>query len=197
MGKIKYSDKIQEFIQKTPALRARDVEIIIKNKRYAHIFLHNLRKKGGIKRITKGWYSMSDDPVVSVFCFKPSYIGLQDALSIHNLWEQETNTVIVTTRKVRVGARKIMDNNVILHRIAGKYFFGFDYMKYDNFFIPVSDVEKTLIDLVYFNEIPDKKVLQEIRKKMDGTRLKKYLSRYPPKFKGKIAKLVDLKWKGS
>lgn len=56
-------------------------------------------------------------------------MGLQDALSIHNLWEQETIPIIIITRKIRQGIRKVLDLNVLIRRIDKKYFFGFDYIK--------------------------------------------------------------------
>jgi len=191
MGKIIHLNKIREFLKRTPVFRVRDVEIIVKNKNYSHLILHNLVKKGEIKRITKGWYSLQEDPIVSVFCFKPAYIGLQEALSLRELWEQETNVVIVTTRKVRTGTRRILDSNVILHRMDKKYFFGFEYLKYENFFIPVSDIEKTLIDLVYFNEIPGKDVLKEIKRRINKKKLKEYLTWFSSKFRKKVLKLVS------
>ena len=108
MGKIIYSNKIREFIKSVPVFRVRDVEIIVGNRNYAHLILYKLEKKGEIKRITKGWYSIYEDPVFSVFCFKPSYIRLHEALSLHNLWEQETNVIIITARKIRNGIRKFL-----------------------------------------------------------------------------------------
>jgi len=190
MGKIIHLNKLKEFMKKTPVFRIKDVEIITNNKKYAYLLIHNLVKRGEIKKITKGWYSLHDDPSVTVFCFKPSYIGLQEALSFHGLSEQETNTVIVTTRKVRTGVRELLNSNVILHKIDQKYFFGFDYVKYNDFFIPVSDVEKTIIDLVYFNEIPDKKIIERIRKNIDKEKLEKYLRKYPSKFRNKVKRLL-------
>ena len=59
---------------------------------------------------------------------------MQDALSIHDLWEQETVPVILTTRKVRPGIRQVMDNNIFIKRISKKYFFGFEYIKYGDFY---------------------------------------------------------------
>ena len=190
MGKIIHITKLKEFIRNTPAFRAKDVEVLIRNKNYAHLILHKLVKRGEIKRVVKGWYSLYEDPVVAVFCFKPCYLGLQEALSLHNLWEQETNVVIITTRKVRRGVRKIFDNNVVLHKIDKKYFFGFDFMEYENFFIPVSDIEKTLIDLVYFNEVPSEEVLKEIKKKLDLQKLKNYLKVFNHKFKKRVMDLI-------
>ncbi|MEM5811916.1 MAG: hypothetical protein QXG91_04235 [Candidatus Aenigmatarchaeota archaeon] len=190
MGKIIHLDKIREFIEKTPVFRAVDIELLTGNKEYAHLILHKLEKRGEIKRILKGWYSTFSDPTISVFCFKPAYIGLQEALSLHALWEQETSTVIVTIRKVRIGIRNIFGTNVVLHRINKKYFFGFDFMKYENFFIPVSDVEKTLIDLVYFKELPPKYVLTKMSKELNKRKLKEYLKRYPYWVKKKLEKIV-------
>ena len=190
MGRIVYMDKLRRFFKVTPVFRARDVEVLTGSRGYAHLILHKLSEKGEVKRVVKGWYSLFDDPVVAVFCFKPAYIGLQEALSLHNLWDQETNVVIVSTRRIRTGVRKIFDSNVIVHRISGKYFFGFEYLKYGEFFIPVSDVEKTLIDLVYFNEMPSREVLDEMREKIDKRKLNIYLRRFEPKLRQHVLKLI-------
>lgn len=190
MGKIVHLNKLRGLLNSTPVFRAKDAEVVVKNKGYSYLLLHNLAKRGEIKRITKGWYSFQDDPIVSVFCFKPAYIGLQEALSLHGLWEQETNVVIVTTRKVRTGVREILDSNVILRRIEQRYFFGFDYLKYENFFIPVSDIEKTLIDLIYFKEIIGKDVLREIKKRANKEKLKEYLVPFPSRFRKKVCNMI-------
>jgi predicted transcriptional regulator of viral defense system len=190
MGKIIHINKIREFIKSVPVFRVRDIELLVGNRNYAHLILHKLTKKGEIKRVVKGWYSLYDDPIVSVFCFKPAYVGLQEALSLHNLWEQETNVVIITTKKVRVGIREILGNNVILRTIEPKYFFGFDLIKYENFFVPVSDIEKTLIDFVYFKESLARETLREIIKRIDKQKLIEYLKKYPSKFRQKVRKLA-------
>ena len=63
-------------------------------------------------------------------------------------------------------------------------------MKYGEFFVPVSDVEKTLIDLVYFNEIPSEDVLNEAKHMIDKNKLKEYLTIYPSKIKDKIRRVI-------
>lgn len=191
MGKVIHLKKIIDFIETTPVFRAKDVEILVGNKNYSHLMLHKLVRKGRVKRILKGWYSSHEDPVLSVFCFRPAYLGLQEALSLHGLWEQETNVVIVTTLKIRVGVREVFGNNVILHRIDKKYFFGFDYLKYGNFYVPVSDLEKTIIDLIYFKEIPGKDVLKEIKSKLNKAKFKSYLKKFPERFREKVIKVLE------
>src|SRR3989344_7333709 len=151
MGKIKYLKKEREFFRKTPIVTISSLKKIIKKDNgYIYLMLNNMVCSGEIYRITRGMYSIYNDPVISVFCFKPSYLGLQEALSVHNLWEQETNTVILTTKTVREGIRNIAGNKVILKRLPKKLFFGIVYKQYGDFYLPVSDIEKTLLDLIYF-----------------------------------------------
>ena len=190
MGKIKYLKDVREFFKQTPVVTSRDIRLIVKNDNYAHLLIRNMIKKGEIKRIKKGYYTIHEDPTLSVFCFKPAYIGLQSVLSIHDLWEQETNVVVVTAKEVRIGVREVFGNNIILHRIKPSLLFGYDLVKYDDFYIPVSDLEKTLIDFVYFNEIPDDRVIENIRRNIDMEKLMKYLEAYSNRVKKKILKTL-------
>lgn len=195
MGKEKYKNEIMEIFGKTPVVTSRDVRLIVnraKIKRgYAHLLVHNLIKGGRIKRIARGFYTAHDDPTVAVFSFKPAYIGLQDALSLRGLWEQETNVVIITKRKVRPGMREIMDSNVILRRIKPSYFFGAEMLRYGDLFVPVSDLEKTLIDFIYFREPLEKEVLSALKRKIDRKKLEKYLKIYPKKFRERVKRTLD------
>jgi predicted transcriptional regulator of viral defense system len=183
-------NEVRAFVAETPAFRARDIELIVGDKAYALLLLHNLVRRGEIHRVTKGWYSRLDDPVVSVFAFKPSYLGLHEALSLHGLWEQETNVVLITPRPLRRGARSVMGNTVLVRRIERNRFFGFEYLNYDGFVVPVSDVEKTLIDMVYFRENPDEDVLAEVRKRSDLGKLNSYLAAYPSRFGRRVRKVL-------
>jgi predicted transcriptional regulator of viral defense system len=191
MAKEKYLKSILEFFKKTPVVSSRDIRMMIRKSKsgYNHLLVHNMIKAGRIRKIVKGFYTMHDDPTVSVFCFKPSYIGLHDALSIRNLWDQETNVTIITSRKVRTGLRNILGSNVVVHNIKPEYMFGYELVECDDFFIPVSDLEKTLIDFAYFGEHLDKETLKGIKRKIDTIKLKKYLKRYPKRTRDKVLKL--------
>lgn len=188
MGKIKHLPQIKKLLKAGPVFTSKDVERIIKNKRYSHLLLHNLSQKGEIKRIIKGCYAWEEDPILAVFCFRPSYIGLQGALSLHNLWEQETNVVIVTSLKIRTGIRKVFSTNVLIRRIQSKYLFGIDYFKYGNFYLPISDIEKTFLDLMFFKEIPSVEVIKEMKKHINRNKINSYLKKYPKSFRQIIKK---------
>ncbi len=190
MGKIKHITKIKNLIKEMTVFRASDIERITQDKNYTHLLLHNLMKKKEIFRIKKGWYSTIENPVLSVFCFRPAYLGLQSALSLHNIWEQETNPVIMTNKKVRRGVREIFGNNVIIRHIPPKYFFGFDFIDSEDYSLPVSDLEKTLIDLLYFKQKTDKELLEILKRKTDKKKIELYLKEYPTEFRRKIERIM-------
>ncbi len=195
MGKIKYLGEIRDFFKKSPVVDIGSLKRFIKkkNKEYIYLIINNLLKKKEIKKITKGFYSVHEDPSLIVFCFKPSYLGLQNAMSFHNLWEQETAPIIVTTKNVRKGIRNVFDRNVLIRKIDKKYIFGFEYYKDGDFYLPYSDIEKTFIDIVYFKQPIDDEVINEFRKKINKKKLKDYLKRYPERFRKKVKIILKLR----
>ena len=194
MGKEKYLREIEDFFKKNLVVSSTSLKTIIKNKNkkskfYVKQLIRNLIKKDKIKRLTKGCYTIYEDPSLIVFCLKPAYLGLQDALSFHNLWEQETIPILITTRKVRQGLRNILNTNVLIRRINKKYFFGFDYYK-DKFYLPYSDIEKTFVDTIYFKEKLDKETLKYLIKKINKKKLDSYLKVYPKRIRKTINNLI-------
>lgn len=190
MGKEKYIKDVENLFIKSPVVNFSSIARIIKNRKgtsqYAKQLLKNLVLKGRIRKLTKGYYTLYEEPSLAVFCFQPAYLGLQDALSIHNLWEQETVPVIITGRKIRPGIRKIFGMNVLIRRIDKKYLLGIEYYKQGDFYFPCSDIEKTFIDLIYFNENLNREVIKNIIKKINRKKLLSYLKKYPVKIKKKI-----------
>ncbi|MBI2110302.1 hypothetical protein HYT51_00800 [Candidatus Woesearchaeota archaeon] len=195
MGTQKYLKKIEEIFQKSQVVTYNSIERVVKEKKnntqYTKQLIKNLIAKGKIKRLAKGGYTAHNENGISVFCFTPAYLGLQDALSFHNIWEQETIPVIITSRRVRQGIRSILGGNVLLRRIDKKYLFGFEYYAQgNNVYLPYSDIEKTLIDMVYFKEKIDKEVIKNLIKKIQRKKLNKYLKRYPIRIKMRILKIL-------
>lgn len=194
MGKEKYQKEIQELFKKSPVVNYKSIEKIIKHKKkvsqYTKQLVRNLILKQDIRRLVKGYYTNLNDPSLVVFCLKPAYLGLQDALSFHNLWEQETIPIIITTRKVRSGLRKVMGTNILIRRIQKKYIFGFDYSPQNNIYYPYSNIEKTFIDMIYFKEKLSKEAIKNIIKKISIKKLNIYLKNYPKNIKLKILKIL-------
>ncbi len=158
---------------------------------YLHLMLHHLIKKGEIKKITRGTYTFKEDIQVVGFAYTPFYHGLQEALSLRNLWDQETNPVVITPRKVRNGIRIFLGNNYLIRRISRRMFFGFEMIRYYDFWIPVSDIEKTLIDLVYFEIKIPPEILGGIKEKIRKPVLVEYLRRVPPWVKKRVQRIIS------
>lgn len=195
MGKQKYLFKIRELFDKSPVVSFDSIQRIIQEKKktnYSKLFIRNLLEKGEIKRLSKGFYTKHNEAVLSVFYFRPSYLGMQSALSFYNLWDQETIPVIITTRKVRSGIRKVMGTNILVRRINRKYLFGFDLVQEGSFYLPFSDIEKTFIDLVVFNEKISPDLLKNFRKVLNIKKLNSYLSRYPIPVRKKVLKILKI-----
>ncbi|RLG69944.1 MAG: hypothetical protein DRO04_02610, partial [Candidatus Iainarchaeum archaeon] len=117
--------------------------------------------------------------------------GLYEALSLRNLFEQETNPIIITPRKVRTGLRKFLGRNYIVKRIRRKMFFGFETMQYYDFNIYVSDLEKTFIDFIYFKEPLEENILRTLVRKLNKRKLYNYLKRCNPRLKRKVSGLYE------
>lgn len=190
MGKEKYLKEVEALFEKSPVVSYASIERIIKNKKnvkqYVKRLIHYLLKKNRIKRLTKGFYTKIEDNSLAVFCFKPAYLGLQDALSYHSLWEQETIPVIITARKIRPGVRKILGKNVLIRRIERKYIFGIEYDNQNKVAMPYSDVEKTFIDMIYFKERIDNATLNNLKRSINKGKLSSYLKIYKPKIRKTI-----------
>ena len=192
MGKQIHLEKIENLFEKSPVVDFKSIVRLMgkgKNNNYAKLLIHNLIKKGKIKKIGKGIYTKYNDISLAVFSFKPAYLGLQSALSHHGIWEQETIPIIITTKKVRRGVRSLMGGNIFLRNIDKKYFFGLEYMEEGNFYFPYSDLEKTFIDMIVFNQKMDKEVLKKIKNKINKSKLLNYLKRYPLKIRRRMMKL--------
>ena len=183
MGKQKYQQQIEQLFSKSPVVNFQSIAKIVSSheqkKQYTKQLVRNLLLKEKIKVLTKGYYTKHNEISFAVFCFQPAYIGLQDALSFHELWEQETIPIIITARKIRTGIRTVQGQNILIHRIDPKYYFGIEHTLQEDAALPYSDLEKTFIDMAYFHQILSREVIAEIKKKIDMKKLKVYLKRYP------------------
>ncbi|MFH1391929.1 MAG: hypothetical protein ABIH20_06460 [Candidatus Diapherotrites archaeon] len=190
MNYVKEFEK--KFSEKT--FTTRDVRIFLENmganENYYSLFLANEIKKGKIFRLKKGVYSTNQNLDESEKAFLPSYHGLQEALTIHNFWGQETIPIIITPRKIRNGERKILGSKILARRINRKMFFGHETKKYHGSWISVSDPEKTLIDFAYYDEPIGKETIEEMKKIIDKKKLEKYLKQTNKQTRTKIEKML-------
>ncbi len=178
---------IRERFSKKPTFSIHEVKKYTKN---ANTLLNYLLQKGEIARITKGHYTFHKEIMVVGNAYFPYYYCLHEALSLYGLTEQETNPIIITPRKVRTGIRTFLGRNYIVKRIKREMFFGYTTLQYYDFYIYISDYEKTLIDFFYFREPLKEAELKRLLHVVDRSKIKEYLKRCPAWLAKKIQKII-------
>ncbi|PIN85297.1 MAG: hypothetical protein COV47_02915 [Candidatus Diapherotrites archaeon CG11_big_fil_rev_8_21_14_0_20_37_9] len=191
---MKYTKEFREKFSKK-SFTTKDVKIFLENKgankNYYSLFLANEMKNNRIFRLKQGFYSFTQNLEDAEKLFQPSYHGLQDALSIHGIWGQQTIPILITPRKIRTGTRTIMGQKILTRKISRKMFYGFESKKHHSTWISVSDPEKTLIDFAYYHEPLDEESIRNILKKADKTKIREYLKRTSKKTQKKVNNLIN------
>jgi len=189
---MKYMQDFLDTFSSREIFSTQDVKFFLKSKgaskKYVSLFLNKLISNRKIIRLTRGFYSFSKKIDFIEKAIFPSYHGLQDALTLHSLWGQQTIPILITPRKFRSGERVIAGGKVLLKRINRKMFFGYETIPQLNSWTTVSDIEKTLIDFAYYNEPLSKETLKEIKKKINKKKLAKYLKQTTKKLRNKVQK---------
>ncbi len=189
---MNYTKEIIKKYKNKKLFTTRDIRLNFKIKpNYLNLLIHNLLKQKKITKLAKGTYTFREELEIVGFAYFPFYYGLQDALSYHGLWKQETIPVIITSKKIKPGIRQINNNNILLRRINRKYLFGVEYKQINDIDIPISDIEKTLIDLVYYRQPINKETITEFRKRINKEKLNNYLEKYPVTFKKKALTKIN------
>ncbi len=170
-----------EKLEKASAFSFRTVQSRM-GRDYAKVFIHNMKKKGRITELIKGWYSFRNSPYLIIIPLGEAYIGLGTAAFIHGVWNQIPNVDVLTTRaptKIKVGERTIAGRKVITRKISRKLYFGYEtkYIEEARDWIRVSDPEKTLMDMIYYNYPFIDEILPGLTKKLKPERLKEYLEK--------------------
>ena len=180
---MKYIHEFLKHFSKVPVFSARDAEQFLmyigSGKKYPKRFIQNMQVRNRIFRLAKGIYTTQNNSEVIGFAFSPFYYGLTYALSYYNVWEERANPVIVTTKIVRSGTRKAMGINISVFRIPKNLFFGYDMVKGETIYYPISDLEKTFIDLVYFGISLREDTLKRLVARFDRRKLREYLLSSP------------------
>lgn len=200
---MKYAKMFESTFKRVdyPVFTFRDAKLALERKgitgSYLRLMLHKHYASGRIKRITKGVYTFHDDAIVVGFAFQPFYYGLESALSILGVSTQASNNIVMTTRNVRAGIRSFQGRNYRIIRIESRLLFGFSTIKVGDFWVPISDLEKTVIDMLYFKVPIREELYPEISKKLDKRKFEEYLKRFDKSFSASAKKkIMQIKQQG-
>ena len=198
-----YESKILK-LRDVPIFSLADISQIVSGKEYAKKLLRKMVLSKEIKKIKRDKYTFYDDPfLVSTFVNKPSYISSVSALSYHKLISQIPKDVFCFTLK----KEKDVEFTSKIKFIKTKYFFGFDYLEYSNFKIPISTPEKAIIDSIglvplslieeSFEEVNIERILEYLKKIKKSSIIKRVgylLEKHKYDIYDKIEKYINNKY---
>jgi len=172
-----------KYFEEFPVFTVNDVKLFLKKngagKEYYKLFIHNMVKGGKIFVIKRGCYTIHDDPMIAGFAFSPLYYGLETSLTYYKLWDYITPITIITTNRVRKSNIELLGRNASLRSISKDKFFGYASVDYkEGIYLPIADIEKTVIDSIYFHARFSKGIYAKIVGRIDHKKLDYYLKSY-------------------
>jgi len=168
--------------------------------------VYELKKNGWLIPLRRGLYFISDissrgfvniSPVVIASAFnKDSYISLDSALNHYGLFEQMLRTVSsVTNLKSK---KYVFQKNTYRYlKINKKLYFGFKTENIEGYYAKVADLEKVILDYLYFKNdtysidlLLEK--LQKAKDRIDFKKLFAYAGKFPEAAKRKLGFILDI-----
>jgi predicted transcriptional regulator of viral defense system len=191
---VLYEKAFRDYFSKVQLFTYKDAERFLRSmgasEAYVKLFVHNQVKRHGLRRVGRGRYTFTDNDAVIGFAFSPFYYGMEYALTIHGLWAQMTNPVVITSTTAVPGQREVMGSRILLRRISKRMFFGVEQARYNSLFVPVSDPEKTLIDFVYYRVNLNDDDLRSLVGACDRKRLERYARRCGPRVRKGLERIL-------
>jgi len=134
----------------------------------ATFLLYRYTKKGFIKRLKKGIYTLYDTSVPDIYLAnklcEPSYVSLEFALSFHRVIPETVYEITsITTRPTK--QFNALGKTFSYHRIKKEAFTGYSAYRQNNTSELIADPEKAFVDLTYLRLKKSKKLLSRFDKK--------------------------------
>lgn len=129
------------------------VKITNQTKDVANTVLCRWENQKKIYRLTKGFYSMHkiDSKFQLQKVFSETYIGLNSALEYYQSTTQRFRNLSLISIRV-LNNQNLRNFDVTFYKVKENMFFGFEKQNIGGIQIFVSNMEKTIIDCVYFSD---------------------------------------------
>ena len=194
------SSEIIESFKNFKTFTFSDVRMVLRNKhnkisdKTIQVTLSRMVRGEKLYTVKKGIFSLEQRDEFVGFAFTPFYYGGLTALMITDLIDDQVKMEIMTTHKIKKSFIDVYKgkSHVEVHHLPKKYYFGFTEMRYGDIIVPVSDPEKTLIDLFYYNKRLFKRNYAELIKHVNMKTLEKYLNCYDKRIKKRIYKFIKI-----
>lgn len=111
----------------------------------ARVYIHRMVKKGILYKVERNKYANSKNIfVIASQLAEPCYISFMSGLYLHQLLDQ-----IVNIAQVVLPRHKKSFNSFQFVQFTPKRFFGYRWVKYENSYINLGELEKILLDMLY------------------------------------------------
>ena len=111
-----------------------------------------LVKQKKLFRLKKGYYAL--EKIENKFklqqTYKNTYIALHSALEYYQSTTQRFNSLDLITKNI-LNEQTVGETKVYFHKVKKNLFFGFKRVNVNNTEVFISNIEKTIIDSVYFS----------------------------------------------
>jgi predicted transcriptional regulator of viral defense system len=128
--------------------------------------------------LKKGYYSLKelDNKFLLTEAFNDSYLGLHSAMEFYGTTTQRYNSLELISKN-NLKNLELKEFGISFHKVNKKLFFGYKKEIIGGVEIFVSDIEKTLIDCIYFSDkVYLSEILEFIKKtSLDKNKLELYL----------------------
>jgi len=130
------------------------VKITGQKKEVVRTTLSRWVKQNKIFRLKTKYYSLIplEDKFQLQRLFPGTYIALHSALEYYGSTTQRFNNLDLITKNL-LKTRHIENTEIHFHKVKNKLFFGFRKAQINNTEVFISDIEKTIIDCIYFSSI--------------------------------------------
>ena len=164
--------------------------------------LSEWQKKDYVKKIRQGFYIFSDLQInektlftIANRIYEPSYVSLEMALSIYGLIPEAvygiTSVTSLNTKNIKTPI-----GDFIYRHIQPELMFGYELREHDGHHYQIAEVEKAVLDFLYFNsKISDSESFEgmrfnipELKEKLSIEKFNKYLTAFSSKALEKRAK---------
>lgn len=168
-------NEILEWAEERPIFNLNDLERKSGlDREYLRLKLHRLVKKGNLKRVERGKYTVHEDPMIyATHIETPSFFSYWTALRYYNLTSQEPTHLHVVTRKNRKDIGKITFHST-------RRIFGYRRRKYRDFQVFIADKERLLLDCLSKSIVPVEE-LEELVKEVDSETVTEYTKKFENK----------------
>ncbi|MBS3136310.1 hypothetical protein J4401_05095 [Candidatus Woesearchaeota archaeon] len=167
--------RLLKMLERMPLFTENDIsKITNKSQEYVRTLLYRLHKKGLIRRIEKGKYTVHEDEIIfASYIAKPSYLSLWTAFRHYNMTQQQPFSLFVMVPVARK-AIKISNTEILFSKTV--HMFGYKKEKYSDFNIFMAEREKAIIDAMLFR-LPLQDILEAINEETDYEKLASYAKR--------------------